>query len=130
MKTSEQIIEDAKTIEDIPNDYNLLEMQLFLMIKQILTMYYNKQISKENANNKKQQAIKKYHDLIKQYEFERSMFKEHIENIKKTENLRIKLRKQLNSNGEITEERLCETLNTCLELIELYSGEELNEIST
>ena len=44
---------------------------------------------------------------------------EYIENIRKTEELRIKLRKQLNENTDLNE-----ILNTCIELIELYSGEE------
>lgn len=118
MKTSEQIVQDAVNKKEIQN-YNLLEMQLYLVIKQILIMYFNNQINKEQANIQKQKAIGKYESDLKLYEFQKNMFEEHVENIKKTENLRIKLRKQLNENTE-----LGEILNTCIELIELYSGEE------
>lgn len=119
MRIAEQIVEETKTLNDIPNDYSLLEMHLFLVIRQILKMYYNNQISKEQANNYKALAIKKYNDKIKEYEFEKSIFKEHIENIKETENLKIKLRKQLHTNTELNE-----ILNTCIELIQIYSKEE------
>lgn len=116
--TVETIIQEASQNKSM-NGYSLLDMHLYLVIQQILKMYFNNQISKEQANQLKKQAIKKYNDRYKEFEFEESMFQEHVENIKKTENLRIRLRKQLNSNTEINE-----VLNTCIELIELYSGEE------
>lgn len=118
MKTSEQIVQDARNNKEIL-DYNLLEMQLYLVIKQILIMYYNNQINKEQANILKQKAIRKYEDDLNQYNFEKEMFKKYVEDIRKTEELRIKLRKQLNENTDLNE-----ILNTCIELIELYSGEE------
>lgn len=118
IKTPNEIVQDAVNNKETL-DYNLLEMQLYLVIKQILIMYFNNQINKEQANNLKQKAIKKYEDDLKLYEFKNNIFQTHIDNIKKTENLRIKLRKQLNENTE-----LAEIVNTCIELIELYSGEE------
>ena len=118
MKTSQEIIENTKNNVDV-RKYNLLELQLYLVIKQILAMYFNNQISKEEANKLKQKAVKEYESNKKQFEFEHNMWKQHIENIKNTENLRIRLRKQLNSNTELKE-----IINTCLELIQLYSGEE------
>lgn len=115
--TSEQIIQDATQNKEMKN-YSLLDMHLYLVIKQILLMYFNKQISKEQANIRKQKAVKIYEDNKKQFEFMESMWKEHIENIIPTENLRVRLRKQLHSNTEISE-----ILNTSIELIEIYSKE-------
>lgn len=56
------------------------------------------------------------------------MFQEHIENLKATENARVKLHKMLNGEAEeakpVTEERLCETLNICMEIISKVFKEE------
>ena len=57
--TSDQIIKDASSETDF-KDYTLLDMQLSLLIKQILKMYFNHQISKEEAQRYKLQAVKKY----------------------------------------------------------------------
>lgn len=116
--TTEKIIQDASQNKEI-QDYTLLDIHLYLVIKQILMMYFNNQISKDQANKLKQKAVKEYEDNKRQFEFEHNMWKQYIENINKTENLRIRLRKQLNSNTEINE-----ILNTCIELIQLYSKEE------
>lgn len=110
MKTVEEIQKTNSTEE-----LNLFEMQLYLVIKRLLIMYYNNQISLEEAKKIKSKAIKEYENQIFLYE----IYQQHIENIKKTENLRIKLRKQLNSNTEVND-----VLNTAIELIQLYSGEE------
>ena len=123
MMTAETIIQDAIQNKETTN-YNLLEIHLYLVIKQILKMYYNNQLSKEQANKYKTLAVKDYNNRVKQYEVEDAMFKEHIENIKKTESLKIKLRKKYKSDEAITEEKIFEILNICIELIELYSGEE------
>lgn len=116
--TTEKIIQDASQNKEI-QDYTLLDIHLYLVIKQILMMYFNNQISKDQANKLKQKAVKEYEDNKRQFEFEHNMWKQYIENINKTENLRIRLRKQLNSNTEINE-----ILNTCIELIQVYSKEE------
>lgn len=119
---AETIIKDATQNKEIL-DYDLLEMNLYLVIKQILKMYFNNQISKEEANKYKQIAIKKYEDECKQYNSEREMFQEHIKNIRDTEMQRIKLRKIL-KDGEATEERLCEIISTCMEIIStVFRGE-------
>lgn len=91
-------------------------------------MFRNKQISKENATKTKNKILAKYESDSKQYEFEKSMFQEHIQNIKETENARTKLRKMLNGQEEynkpITEESYCETINTCMEIIsKVFKGE-------
>lgn len=55
-------------------------------------------------------------------------FREYIDHIRETENARIKLHKMLNGEAEeakpITEERLCETINTCIEIISKVFKEE------
>ena len=91
--TSEEIIKKASSNEKI--DGTLLDLQLYLLIKQILKMYFNKQISKEEANVYKLQALKKYEEDKRQFEFEREMFQEHLQHIKTTETLRINLRKKM-----------------------------------
>ena len=119
MKSKEQIINDSIKLETPPEDYNLLEIHCFLALKQLLIMFQNKQLSKENATKSKNKILAKYESDSKQYEFEQIMWTEYIENINKTEDLRKKLRMQLNSNTD-----LVEILNTCIELIQLYSKEE------
>lgn len=128
MKSKEKIVNDSIKLETPPEDYNLLEIHCFLALKQLTVMFYNKQISKENAGKTKQLILAGYEKQCKEYEFQTSMFQEHIENIKKTENTRIKLHKMLNGEAEeakpITEERLCETINVCMEIISsVFKGE-------
>lgn len=128
MKSKEQIINDSIKLETPPEDYNLLEIHCFLALKQLLIMFHNKQMSKENATKSKNKILAKYESDSKQYEFERSMFQEHIEHLKTTEMKRTKLRKMLNGEGEeakpITEERLCETINLAVDILNtVFKGE-------
>lgn len=128
MKSKEEIVNDSIKLETAPEDYNLIEIHCFLALKQLTSMFYNKQISKENAGITKNKILAKYESDSKQYEFERSMFQEHIQHIKETENARTKLRKMLNGQEEynkpITEESYCETINTCMEIIsKVFKGE-------
>ena len=128
MKNQEQIINDSIKFETPPKDYNMLEIHCFLGLKRLLIMFHNKQISKENATKTKQLILSDYEKRSKEFEFEDSMFQEHIENIKKTENQRTELRKILNGEGEeakeITETRLCETLNLAVEILNtVFKGE-------
>lgn len=116
--TTEKIIQDASQNKEI-QDYTLLDMHLYLVIKQILIMYFNNQISKEQANKLKQKAVKEYEDNKRQFEFEHNMWKQYIENINKTENLRIRLRKLLKSK----ETEIPELIDTLVELVEIYSKE-------
>lgn len=128
MKSKEEIINDSIKLETPPADYNLLEIHCFLTLKQVTVMFYNKQISKENATKTKQLILAGYEKKGKEYEFQTSMFQEHIDNIKKTENARIKLHKILNGkdeyNSPITEQRWAETIDTCMEIIStVFKGE-------
>lgn len=116
MRTSEEIIKEASNKNEV-KDYSLLEMHLFLVIKQILRIYFNNQITKEQAVKLKQQAVKEYEMNKKDYEFQQSMFQEHIKNMKDTEMLRNELNKILNDNTEVTIEKLSEVVNICLEII-------------
>ena len=128
MKSKEEIINDSIKLETPPADYNLLEIHCFLALKQLLLMFHNKQITTENASKTKQLILADYEKRYKEFNFEKSMFQEHIEHIRETENARIKLHKMLNGEAEeakpITEERLCETINTCMEIIStVFKGE-------
>ena len=128
MKSKEEIINDSIKLETPPADYNLLEMHCFLALKQLLVMFHNKQITTENASKTKQLILADYEKRYKEFDFEKSMFQEHIDHIRKTENARIKLHKMLNGEDEeakpITEERLCETINVCMEIIStVFKGE-------
>lgn len=128
MKSKEEIINDSIKLETPPADYNLLEIHCFLALKQLLIMFHNKQITTENASKTKQLILADYEKRYKEFNFEKSMFQEHIDHIRKTENARIKLHKMLNGEEEeakpITEERLCETINTCMEIIStVFKGE-------
>lgn len=128
MKSKEQIINDSINLETPPADYNLLEIHCFLALKQLLVMFHNKQISTENATKTKQLVLADYEKRSKEYEFQTSMFQEHIEHIKETENARIKLHKMLTGQEEydkpMTEESYCETINTCMEIISKVFKEE------
>ena len=128
MKSKEEIINDSIKLETPPADYNLLEMHCFLALKQLLVMFHNKQITTKNASKTKQLILAEYEKRYKEFDFEKSMFQEHIVHIRKTENARIKLHKMLNGEAEeakpITEERLCETINVCMEIIStVFKGE-------
>lgn len=122
MKTPNEIVQDATNNKDTVN-YNLLELHLYLVIKQILIMYFNNQISKEQAKNMKEKAVKKYELDLKQYEFERDMFREHIETLQSTEDLRIKLRKIIDKENT-TEEDIYEGFNLALSILKVvFRGE-------
>lgn len=121
MKSKEEIINDSIKLETPPSDYNLLEIHCFLALKQLLVMFHNKQITVENASRTKQLILADYEKRYKEFNFEESMFQEHINHIKETENERTKLRKMLNGEAEeakpITEERLCETINLAVGIL-------------
>lgn len=119
MKDRKEIEKDAMQLETPPADYNLLEIQCFLALKQLLVMYWNKQISSENAGKTKQLIFSNYEKNYKQFDFEASMFKEKVEASNRTSGLRIELHNKLKQNDEITVERLAEVLNIALEIISI-----------
>lgn len=116
MKTAEEIFEDARLSDDIPDYHNVIEINCFMSLRILLKQFYNKHISQTQATNLKNKIYKKYNDNKKQYEFEERMFKEHANKIAKTEDLRTLLKHQLNEQSEYS-------LETALKLIELYSNE-------
>ena len=128
MKSKEQIINDSIKLETPPGDYNLLEIHCFLALKQLLIMFHNKQISTKNATKTKQHILADYEKRCKDFDFQQSMFQEYIDHLKNTEMQRTKLRKMLNGEAEeakpITEEKLCETLNLAVEILNtVFKGE-------
>lgn len=116
MKTAEEIFEDTRKSDDIPEYDNILEINCFMSLRILLQQYYNKNITQEQATKQKNKIFVTYNKNKKQYEFEKNMFDKNIEDIKKTEDLRCMLRHQLNEQSEYS-------LDTALKLIELYSNE-------
>lgn len=124
MKTKEEIINDSIKLETPPIEYNSIEIQCFLALKQLLVMFHNKQITTENASKTKRTILADYEKRCKEYEFQTSMFREHIEQIKNTEMKRTKLRKMLNEKKEATEERIAEMLAISIEILaDIFKGE-------
>lgn len=124
MKEKKEIEKDTLQLETPPNDYNLLEIHCFLALKQLLIMYWNKQISSENASKIKMRIFGDYEKRYKQFDFEESMFKEYIERSNRTCCLRTKLRKEWKSDADVTEERLAEMLNMAMEVLSnMFEGE-------
>lgn len=117
MKSKEQIQKDVMNNEAAPSDYNLLEIYCFLGLKRLMQMYYNKQISKENATKNKMLILADYEKKYKDFEFWTSIYKEHIQSIKDTEDARTKLHKSLKEDEVITNEKLCDIFINCMEII-------------
>lgn len=118
MKEKKIIEKDALKLENPPNDYNLLELHCFLALKQLLVMYWNKQISSESASKVKQQILADYEKRYKEFEFWTSIYKEQVEASNRTSYLRNELRKKWKSD-ESTESTMAELLNMALEIISI-----------
>lgn len=118
MKERKEIEKDALKFENPPNDYNLLELHCFLTLKQLLIMYWNKQISSESASKVKQQILADYEKRYKEFEFWTSIYKEQVEASNRTSYLRNELRKKWKSD-ESTESTMAELLNMTLEIISI-----------
>lgn len=119
MRERRQIEKDALRFEVPPKDYNLLEIHCFLVLKQLLVMYWNKQISSERAGKVKQQVFADYEKRWKEYDFWESVFREKVDGSNKTAGLRMELRNKMNGEEEVTDGRLAEMLNMALEIISM-----------
>ncbi|MBR2703917.1 MAG: hypothetical protein IKE91_00420 [Clostridia bacterium] len=115
---------DAKTIIEIVKsggtlkNANMLELQLEGVTKGVIKQFLEGKITKEEANRLKDLAVKDYESRKKQFEFQESMFKRHIQNIKDTECLREELLKTLEK------QELEKSLNIALEIIERTYGDD------
>ncbi len=118
MKERKEIERDALKFENPPNNYNLLELHCFLALKQLLIMYWNKQISVENASKIKQQIFANYEKRWKEFEFWTGIYEEQVEARNKTSYLRSELRKKWKSD-EVTESTIAEMLNMAMEIISI-----------
>jgi hypothetical protein len=117
VKTAEEIFEDTLKFNDIPEEYkNVLEINCFMSLRILLKQFNNNHISKEQASREKMKIFRNYNENKKEYEFKNEMYDEYIDNIKKTSELRMMLRHQLNEQSEYS-------LDTALKLIEFYSKE-------
>lgn len=97
------------------DNLDLIDEHLFGCLCDLYYSFSKGLIIKENAKKKKQSITNKWRDARKTYDFQKSMYSKHILDIAKTEDLRCKLRKQLN-NG-------INDFDIALELISLYSSE-------
>lgn len=118
MVTAEEIFEDVRLNNDIPERYtNILEINCFMSLRILMKQFQNNHISKELATREKKKIFKIYENNVKEYQFKKNMFDKHIDNIKRTGQVRCLLRHQLNEQSEYS-------LDTALKLIELYSHED------
>lgn len=111
-KTIIEIVKSGGTLENA----NMLELQLEGVTKGVIKQFLEGKITKEEANRLKDLAVKDYESRKKQFEFQESMFKRHIQNIKDTECLREELLKTLEK------QELEKSLNIALEIIERTYG--------
>mgnify|MGYP007115358195 FL=1 len=111
-KTIIEIVKSGGTLENA----NMLELQLEGVTKGVIKLFLEGNITKEEANRLKDLAVKDYESRKKQFEFQESMFKRHIQNIKDTECLREELLKTLEK------QELEKSLNIALEIIERTYG--------
>lgn len=111
-KTIIEIVKSGGTLENA----NMLELQLEGVTKGVIKLFLEGKITKEEANRLKDLAVKDYESRKKQFEFQESMFKRHIQNIKDTEYLREELLKTLEK------QELEKSLNIALEIIERTYG--------
>lgn len=124
MRTSDEIVKDVLKYSDPPEDYKILEIYCFFSIKKLLDLYKQGVYTKEECTKTKQQILANYSNEIKQQEFWEAIYQEHLQHIKDTEMARTKLRKRLNEEDEITEEKLAECLNLALEILSrCFKGE-------
>lgn len=113
-KTIIEIVKSGGTLENA----NMLELQLEGVTKGVIKQFLEGNITKEEANRLKDLAVKDYESRKKQFEFQESMFKRHIQNIKDTECLREELLKTLEK------QELEKSLNIALEIIERTYGDD------
>ena len=57
MKTAEEIFEDARLSDDIPDYHNVIEINCFMSLRILLKQFYNKHISQTQATNLKNTMI-------------------------------------------------------------------------
>lgn len=124
MRSSEDIMKDVMRYEVSPDGYNLIEAECFLVLKRLFLMFRNGEISKVGAGKMKEKIFSSYEGEVKQYDFMISLWQENLDNIKKTENDRIKLHKLLNKTEPVNEERLTECLKAALNIVAcVFPGE-------
>ena len=109
-----EIVKSGGTLENA----NMLELQLEGVTKGVIKLFLEGNITKEEANRLKDLAVKDYESRKKQFEFQESMFKRHIQNIKDTECLRYELLKTLEK------QELEKSLYIALEIIERTYGDD------
>lgn len=117
-KDFKELEEMAKTDEPIPKSLNVCEQGCYLSLRALYKEYRMNGIDPQKATLDKKQIRIQYANNVKDWTFWGSTFKRAIEDIAKTNEKRVQLRKCK------PEDRL----RVALELIELYSGEDWSEL--
>lgn len=119
MKSRDEIMKDAMGSSEVPDDYNLIEQNCFYVIRQLLVMFRNGEMSKETASKNKEKVFKQYEDECNKYGFMIDLYKKHTQDILKTENDRVKLHKMLNTDTEVSD-----MFNTAMSIVDsVFKGE-------
>lgn len=128
MRTTDEIFKKAyKDNFDGPYDtkgYQLLEMHLYLTLRDILKMYYKKSIDGETAKKLKLQAFKQYNENVKYYGFRESIIQERVKLEQDTCRMRMKYAEEAKKmTQEIKDKGYSpEILDKALKIINIYNG--------
>lgn len=106
------------------NDLSLLEMHLYLNLREILTMYNKGYIDNTKATTLKNNAFKKYNDMVKEYDFQMARTKEYIKLEQDTCLMRLKYAKEAEKLTEEIKDKgySPEILDKALKIIDVYNG--------
>lgn len=119
MKTKDEILKAVTAFPEPPKDYNLLEIHCFLALRQLVVMFRNRQTDEQTAKRVKQQILAEYEEYGKTFEFNKKIYDGFIKTLQITAPMRIKLRKLLKGEKELSE-----TEKGCMEIIKtVFKGE-------
>lgn len=128
MRTTDEIFK--KAYKDSFNgqydikDYQLLEMHLYLTLRDILKMYQKNFIDSATAKKLKLQAFKQYNEDVKEYNFKNSIMQEQIKLEQDTCRMRMKYAEEAKKmTQEIKDKGYSpEILDKALKIIDIYNG--------
>ena len=125
MREAEEIMREAVRNSEIPEGYNLVEVEAFNAMRQLVVMYNRGEISKEVAGKNRQRVYAEYEKEARDFEFAYSLYNDYASRtIRDTENNRRELRKMLRDKDKVEESDLVEALKVSLDIIEcIFPGE-------
>lgn len=128
MKTTDEIFKKAyKDSFDGRYDiegYELLEMHLYLTLRDILKAFQKGYINNNMASILKNSAFKEYNDKVKNYQFRESIIQERVKFEQDTCRMRMKYAKEAEElTQEIKDKGYSpEILDKALKIIDIYNG--------